>query len=123
MIGVPGTPLREAPGLSPMTGIFGASAWIVERLTRPGNGLSAMSDSPRYASAQERLHKAIATEYELIAPESDEDAEVKGNCLLSEWVLVSNWVDEDNLTWTVTLTSPNLPRTSKIGLLYSEFTD
>lgn len=77
----------------------------------------------KYLPAQERLHKAIAAEYELIAPESDEDAEVKGNCLLSEWVLVSNWVDEDNDAWTVTVTSPGLSRTSKIGLLYSEFTD
>ena len=80
--------------------------------------------SSKFLPAQERLHKAIAAEYELIAPNhNDLDSEVKGNCLLSEWVLVSNWVDEDNDAWTVTLTSPGLSRTGKIGLLYSEFTD
>lgn len=77
--------------------------------------------NPELLPAQNRLHKAISDEYKLVGPKDDPD--IKGDCLLSEWVLVANWVDEDNDAWTVTLTSPGLSRTSKIGLLYSEFTD
>lgn len=79
-----------------------------------------MPDS-EFLPAQERLHKAIASEYVLIGPKDDPD--IKGACLLSEWVIVANWVDEDNAAWTVTLNSPGLSRTGKIGLLDSHWHD
>lgn len=80
-----------------------------------------MPHDPTLLPAQERLHKAIAAEYALVGPKDDPD--IKGNCLLSEWVLVANWVDEDNDAWTVTLSSPGLSRTGKIGLLHSDMFD
>lgn len=80
-----------------------------------------MPSDPTILPAQERLHKAIAEEYTLIGPK--DDPEIKGDCLLSEWVLVANWVDEDNDAWTVTLSSPGLSRTAKLGLLASHLHD
>lgn len=80
-----------------------------------------MPSDPELLPAQERLHKAIASERTIVGPKDDED--IKGECLLSEWVLVANWVDEDNDAWTVTLSSPGLSRTAKIGLLDSHWHD
>lgn len=76
---------------------------------------------PALLPAQSRLHSAIAAEKTLIGPKEDPD--IKGDCLLSEWVLVANWVDEENDAWTVTLSSPGLSRTAKIGLLDSHWHD
>lgn len=80
-----------------------------------------MPHDPAILPAQQRLHKAIAEEYTLIGPKDDPD--IKGDCLLSEWVLVANWVDENNDAWTVTLSSPGLSRTAKLGLLVSHLHD
>lgn len=76
---------------------------------------------PVLLPAQNRIHQAISSEKEMIGPKDDVD--IKGDCLLSEWVLVANWVDENNDAWTVTLSSPGLSRTAKIGLLDSHWHD
>lgn len=76
---------------------------------------------PELLAARERLHSAIAQEVDIIGPHDDPD--IKGKCLLSEWVIVANWVDEGNDAWTVTLNSPGLSRTGKIGLLDSHWHD
>lgn len=80
-----------------------------------------MPHDPTILPAQQRLHKAISEEYNLVGPKDDPD--IAGDCLLSEWVLVANWVDENNDAWTVTLSSPGLSRTGKIGLLCSHLYD
>jgi hypothetical protein len=72
------------------------------------------------AQARSEIHEAIASRAEQLGPmNEDGDETVVGACLLSEWVLVSNWVDEAGETWTVTLSSENLIRTHRIGLLES----
>lgn len=84
--------------------------------------------SKEYTTAQEaaaqRIHDALASEFTVLGPNRDEDCDVAGeHPLLSEWVCVSNWVDDDNETWTVTFGSPGLSRTHRIGLLNSHWHD
>lgn len=69
--------------------------------------------------AREAVHRVIAEHCDQLGPHDDEDETVQGTCLLSAWVLVSDWVDEHGETWTVTLTSENMTRTQKLGLLES----
>lgn len=74
------------------------------------------------AVARQEVHDAIASHAETLGPTNqDGDETIQGACLLAEWVLVANWVDESGETWTVTLGSENLTRTHRIGLLDSHW--
>lgn len=85
----------------------------------------------KYTTAQtesvNRIHDAIAREFAVMGPgfedHDDENEQPSGQCLLSEWVIVSNWVDEENDTFTVTFGSHGLSRTHRIGLLDSHLHD
>jgi hypothetical protein len=58
------------------------------------------------------LHDTIAGLREL-APETNTDM-----CMLSEWVLVSQWVDGDGQPWLMMLSSEHLSDSHRKGLLH-----
>ncbi len=62
-------------------------------------------------STVDAIHNAIAAH-------PPDEPQPKGDLLLSEWVLMSNWVDEEGISWTVRLNSHSLSRTHRLGMLH-----
>lgn len=79
--------------------------------------------SPVQIAAQERIHNLLAELAEAIGPTSwcdEENGAPEGaNVLLSEWVIVAQWMDAgDGAGYTTRIGSHRLQTAHRVGLLH-----
>lgn len=80
--------------------------------------------TPAQIQARDRIHDLLAELADLIGPAFDGEGDMEpgeeptGAVFLSEWVLVSSWVDQEGEGFMTRITSANLPGHHQVGLLH-----
>ncbi len=83
-----------------------------------------MSDlTPEQVAAQQRIHELLSELAEAVGPsgwpEEDEGAPEGATMLLSEWVIMANWLNADDGKGFLTrFNSANLQTAHRVGLLH-----
>jgi len=78
--------------------------------------VSRFFSTPERTAARERLDSAIRELVALI-PNSDDEVEFTGQPLLSGWVLLLDWIDDEGDSVTGICPSPGLGYATQRGLL------